>query len=170
MRREPQVIKEEKMQSPHKLSKEKSSGIILVEGMITLMNDLIHIMSLEIELVNKRKLSEHNELLKRKQRLTIDYRSNFKSVVAQPDIVKQLPEQLRVTLRTTAHKLADSTDRNARFLRIAITAMQRLIQNIISIVKQEVLPKPGYRNPNTAHLALGTYSPVCKSVAVSRTA
>ena len=140
------------MRSYHKPSKNKSSGVILVEATIALMNDLVNVMSLEMELVNQRKLPAHNELLKRKQRLTIDYRANLKSVAAQPDVLKQLSDNLRDTLKATAQKLAEATDRNARFLRVVITATQRLIQNIVSIVKQEVLPKPGYRNPNTAYL------------------
>ena len=52
----------------------------------------------------------------------------------------------------------------------AKAAVERLIQTIVSIVKDEMLPKGGYVNPNVAHLALGTYSPTCKPVTVYRTA
>jgi hypothetical protein len=117
-----------------------------------------------------RKFTEHAALLKRKQRLTIDYRANMKAIAAQPDLLKDLPEAMRLKIKEMAQKLADVTDRNAKMLRTAVMATQRLIQNIISIVKSEVLPKSGYKNPTTAHLALGTFSPTCQAVAYNRTA
>ena len=141
-----------------------------VVAMIGLMDELSQIMSQETELVSARKQPEHAALLKRKQRLTVDYRAGLKSVAAQPDELKKLPPQLRATLKVSAQRLAEASERNARMLRTAVLATQRLIQNIISIVRKETLTKPGYTNPNTAHLALGTYSPVCKPVAISRTA
>lgn len=153
--------------------KEKSAMALpsaSVVALIGLMNELSQVMSQEAELVNGRKQLEHAALLKRKQRLTIDYRSGMKSVAAQPEMLKGLPEDIRTSLRVAAQKLSDVTDRNARMLRTAVMATQRLIQSIVSIVKKEALTKPGYSNSKTAHMALGTYSPVCKPVAVSRTA
>ncbi|MDP9126818.1 MAG: hypothetical protein M3N08_00970 [Pseudomonadota bacterium] len=141
-----------------------------VTAMIALMDELSQLMSQEAELVNNRRQAEHAELLKRKQRLTMDYRAGMKSIAAEPDRLKELPAELRLRLRSSAQKLTDISDRNARMLRTAVMATQRLIQNIVSIVKQETLTKNSYSNPMTAHLALGTYSPVCKPVAVSRTA
>ncbi len=150
--------------------KEKTPELVLIEATVALMNELVKVMALEIDLLTARKLDEHKELLKQKQRLTMDYRSNMKSIAVQPALLKQLPENVREAVRISAQKLADMTDRNAKFLRGAVMATQRLIQNIVSIVKQEVLPTSGYRNLNTAHLQLGTYSPTCKPVTGSRTA
>ena len=141
-----------------------------VTAMINLMEELSQIMGQEAELVNGRKQKEHAVLLKRKQRLTIDYRAGMKSIAAQPDLLKSLPDDLRAALKASAQKLGDVTDRNAKMLRTAVMATQRLIQNIVSIVKKEALTKPGYSDPRTAHMALGVYSPVCKPVAVSQTA
>jgi hypothetical protein len=141
-----------------------------VTAMINLMEELSHIMGQETELVNGRKQKEHAVLLKRKQRLTIDYRAGMKSIAAQPELINSLPDDLRVALKASAQKLAEITDRNAKMLRTAVMATQRLIQNIVSIVKKEALTKPGYTDPRTAHMALGVYSPVCKPVAVSQTA
>lgn len=143
---------------------------IAVTSMITLMNELSDVMGQEAELVNTRKQQEHAVLLKRKQRLAIDYRSGMKSIAAQPDVLKSLPEEIRLSLRSSAQRLADSADRNGRMLRTAVMATQRLIQSIVSIVKKETLTKTTYANPKTAHLALGTYSPMCKPVAIVRTA
>jgi len=139
-----------------------------INAIIKLMNELIEIMSAEPELVLGRKFEEHQQLLKRKQKLTLEYRATIKSLASQPDIFKQLPEEVRRLLKSTAQKLGETADRNARSLRAAVTAVQRLIQNIISHIKSEVLVKSGYKNPNTAYLELGTYSPTCKPVAVRR--
>ena len=151
-------------------SNEKSAAILLIKGTLEIMEKLIKVMSAEIELIGARKMKEHSELLKIKQRLTMDYRANMKSIAAQPDILKIMPEDVRGAVKASAQKLADMTDRNAKFLRSSVMATQRLIQNIVSIVKKEALPKNSYGNSKTAHLALGTYSPTCKPVAIVRTA
>jgi len=150
--------------------KEKPEAVVLAEGAMTLMDELIQLMNLEIEVVGARKMNEHKDLLKRKQRLTIDYRANMKSIAVQPDVFKQLPDNIRASLKLMAQKLAEATDRNAKFLRGAVMATQRLIQNIVSIVKQEVLPKPGYSNPGALQFGMNAYSPTCKPVAIDRTA
>jgi len=142
----------------------------LITTVIAIMNELVEVMSAEPELVMGRKFEAHNVLLKRKQKLTMDYRSSIKSIASQPDMLKQLPEDTRRALKASAQKLADTAERNARSLRAAVTAVQRLIQNIIAFVKSEVLTTPGYKNPKTTYLALGTYSPTCKPVAVRRSA
>ncbi|MDX2028024.1 MAG: hypothetical protein SFW62_05265 [Alphaproteobacteria bacterium] len=140
-----------------------------VAAMIGVMNELSQIMGEEEGLVNTRNQEQHAALLKRKQRLTMNYRSGMKSLAAQPEIVKSLPSDARAALKAAAQKLSDVTEANAHMLRIAVTATQRLIQDIVSIVKQEALTPTAYTNPNTAHLELGGYSPTCKPIAVSRT-
>lgn len=152
------------------LEAEKAAAITLAEATVHLINELVQIMSLEVDLISARKNDEHRELLQRKQRLTMDYRANIKTIAAQPDMLKHLPDNIRAALKTAGQKLADVTDRNAKFLRGAVMATQRLIQNIVSIVKQEVLPKSGYGNPMDIQSSMGGYSPTCKAVAVSRTA
>lgn len=158
------------MRSSNKVPKDKPAGLILIEATLTLMGELVKILELEIKLVSDRKFEEHKELLRRKQRLTTDYSANLKSIAAQPDIVQTLPEKIVAALREMAHKLAEVSKRNAEFLSMAIAATQRLIQDIVSIVKRETMPSSVYRNPKTAHLELGNYSPVCKPIAVVRTA
>lgn len=151
-------------------NKEKQVVPPFVTGILALMDELIQIMLQENDLVMQRKNKEHKELLQRKQRLTIDYRSCMKTLASQPETYRQLPEDIRLSLRTNARKLADVADRNARLLRSTIVATQRLLQNIISMVKLEALPKQTYKNPQTSHMELGGYSPTCKPVAVNRTA
>lgn len=140
----------------------------LINAVITLMNELVEIMTAEPELVMGRKFEAHQQLLKRKQKLTLEYRTYVKSIAAQPELLKQLPDETCRKLKLAGQRLADSAERNGRMLRAAVTAVQRLVQNIVSIVKSEVLPKAGYKNPQTAYLELGTYSPTCTPVAVRR--
>jgi len=141
-----------------------------LKGMISLMNELVALMDKEIILIENRKIKEHAELLKRKQRLAVNYRASVKSLSLQPDLLRQAPEEVRQLAKVASQKLAEAGERNAKILRSTITALQRLIQTIIAIVKDEVLPKGGYINPHDAQTALGTYSPTCKPVAVNRTA
>jgi hypothetical protein len=142
----------------------------IIKRIIALIDELVSVMKKEPALVEKRLVKEHAELLKRKQRLAIDYRASVRSLAMQPDFLKQLPEDLREAARAAAKRLADASDGNAKVLRAAITALQRLIQTIIAIVKDEVLPKGGYVSTGSAHTINSIYSPTCKPVAVSRTA
>ena len=161
------------MSPPRKLTREDkdvSTPVYMIKALIALIEDLVQVMSNEIALIENRRMIEHAELLKRKQRLTIDYRASIKSVALQPDIFRQIPDDLRQAAKAAALKLAEISERNAKVLRAAMMAAQRLIQTIVGIVKDEVLPKGGYINPHTAHLVLGTYSPTCKPVTFSRTA
>jgi len=148
----------------------ESPGMALVKATIGLMDELVRVMMLEVDLVTERKLDEHKSLLKHKQRLTMDYRSNMKSISTQPDLMKQMPPEVVAAAKISAQKLSDMTDRNAKFLRGTVMATQRLLQSIVSIVKQEVLPQGNYHNPNVSQVGAAAYSPVCKPVAVSRTA
>ncbi|MGE3623483.1 MAG: hypothetical protein AB7H77_06405 [Bdellovibrionales bacterium] len=151
---------------PNRSSNKHGAMPPAIVALIALMNELVEVMSAEPELVMSRKFADHKELLRRKQKLTLEYRASLKSVFAQPDMLKALPEDVRRKLKSAAQKLADTADRNARSLRTAVTTVQRLIQNIVAHVKREALFNPGYKNPKTAHLQLGTYSPTCKPVAV----
>ena len=140
----------------------------LITATVALMEELVRILTQEIEVVSKRKLPEHPELLKYKQKLAMDYRANMKSIAAEPELLKSLTEEAKEALRAIANKLAEVAKINAQVLNAAVGATQQLIQNIMAMVKAEALPKNSYRNPATAHLQLGTYSPTCQPVAVYR--
>jgi len=154
---------------PPELQEKANKIPAFVPALLNLMNELVQVMVQENDLIMTRNSHEHAQLLQRKQRLTIDYRASMKMLEAQPDILKTLPEDIRRSLRTGANKLADVAQRNAKSLRSAIIATQRLLQNVIAMIKLEALPKTSYKNPKTAHLQLGGYSPTCRPVSVSRT-
>lgn len=157
------------MEMEKKSVKDKAEIPVFVTGILDMMNELTQIMVQENDLVIQRRNKEHKALLQRKQRLTMDYHASMKTLASQPETLKQLPEDFRQILRTSSRKLADAAERNARLLRSAVVATQRLLQNIIAMVKLEALPKQSYKNPQTSHLQLGSYSPTCKPVAVNRT-
>ena len=141
----------------------------VVRAAIALMDDLAQVMREEADLLEKQKFMDQRDLLKRKQRLALEYRATMKSFAAQPDILKDMPDDVRAAVRNGAQRLADLSDRNARSLRAAVVGVQSLLQSIMRIVKSEALAPNGYDNFKTQHLKLGTYSPTCKPVTTART-
>jgi hypothetical protein len=141
----------------------------LVIATVALMEELARVLTMEIDVVTKRKTKEHPALLKRKQRLAIDYRSNMKSIGAQPDILQKLPDAAKDAVREMSKHLADAVDANARVLRAAVDATRQLILNVMAMVRSETMPRQSYKNHAKEHLQLGTYSPTCRPVAISRT-
>ncbi len=142
---------------------------ILVTATAALMEKLAAILIKEIEVVTQRRVSEHAALLKDKQKTAMEYRANMKSLATQAQMLKNLPDAAKQALREMAQRLARAVEENARMLRAAVEATRQLIQNIMAMVRSEVLPKNSYKNSARAHLELGNYSPTCKPVAVSRT-
>ena len=141
----------------------------IITATVALMEELVRVLGRKIEIVTKRRMSEHPELLKHKQRLAMDYRSNMKSIASQPDILKKLPGDAQEALREMSKRLAEAVDQNARMLRAAVDATRQLIQNVMTMVRNEVMPRQSYKNTAKAHLELGRYSPTCQPVAISRT-
>jgi hypothetical protein len=133
------------------------------------MEELSRVLIAEIDIVTKRKMTEHPALLKQKQRLAVDYRSNIKSIAAHPEILKKLPDDAKAAVREMSQRLATAADANARMLRAAVDATRQLIQNVMAMVRCEALPRQTYKNHKKAHLQLGTYSPKCRPVAICRT-
>jgi len=152
-----------------KTKPETSSVATMLTRIIALMEEIVQVMDEEIPLVEGRKRTEHAELLKRKQRLTLDYRASLKAIVLEPDLLRQAPEELRATARAAAAKLAEASERNATIVRAIIAASQRLVQSIITIVKDEKLPTNNYAKLGTGAMA-GVYSPICKPVTVYQSA
>jgi flagellar biosynthesis/type III secretory pathway chaperone len=140
----------------------------LVVATVALMEELIRVLTQEIDVVSMRKLKEHPDLLKHKQKLAMDYRANMKSIATQPDILKALTDDAKAAIKEMAYKLAEAAELNARILRAAVGATQQLIQNIVAMVRTEVMPRQSYKNPAMAHLQLGGYSPTCAPVAYNR--
>ena len=140
----------------------------MVVATVALMEELVRVMTQEIDVVSKRKVTEHGELLKYKQKLAMDYRSNMRAIAAEPDMLKKISEEAKGVLREMAAKLSETAKKNALVLHAAVGATQQLIINVMAAVKAEAMPRQSYKNPATSHLQLGTYSPTCQPVALRR--
>jgi len=154
--------------SNKKLARVFETAPKLVAATVALMEELARVLMQEIEVVTKRRISEHAELLRYKQKLAMNYRANMKALSEQGDMLAKLPAEAKTALREVAKTLARAAADNARMLSASIGATQQLIQNIMAMIKNECLPKQTYGNPAKAHLQLGIYSPTCKPVAVNR--
>ena len=148
----------------------RAEDLKVVRAVITLMDDLTQVMTEEAELLAKQKFADQRELLKRKQRLALDYRATMKNIASQPELLKNAPDDMRASVRAGAQRLSDLAEVNARSLRASMLAVQRLLQSVVQIVKTEALPSGSYGNFKTDHLKLGTYSPTCTPVTVVRNA
>jgi hypothetical protein len=135
--------------------------------LIAMVDDLVKVMQQEEDLIEARNMKEHGEVLKTKQLLTIAYRNELKSIALQPDMLKSLSADKRSAAKDAARKLSDVSERNARFLRGAVMASERLAMTVMQAVKDQALPKQGYGNPM---IKANAYSPITQSVAVNRTA
>jgi hypothetical protein len=136
--------------------------------MMALSEKLVKVLEDEIPLMRTDDIEAHKYLLHEKQRLSIDYMTHLKSIAQRPDMLKELPDDKRTALRASGERLKAATEKNALELRAASVATQRLIQSIVSAVREQVLPKQGYSH--TASQSSSThYSPTCKPVAFSET-
>lgn len=132
---------------------------------INLIDELVLLMNDEIPIVEQRRRNEHAELLKRKQRMTLDYRASLKTFVMQPELMRQVSPELAKRAKDAAARLSEATENNARSLRAIMTASQKLVQSIVSLVKKEVMPAMTYSKSQE-----GSYSPICKPVTVFQSA
>lgn len=142
----------------------------VLEATLLVINELSSVMNEEIQLLDNQDMEGVQNLLRRKGRLVVNYQANMKSIAAQPDMLKQAPEIMRINLKEAGTKLAEITEKNATAIRHAAMATQNLIHTIVGFARDEVLPKNSYADPRNGHLALGSYSPTCPPVAVNRTA
>ena len=141
----------------------------IITATVALMEELARVLTAEIEIVTSKKTDEHVPLLKHKQRLAVDYRSNMKAIAAHPELLKNLTEEGKKAVRDMSQRLAAAADANARMLRGAVEATRQLIQNVVTTVRSEALQPSAYKNHKKAHMELGNYSPTCRPVAISRT-
>lgn len=144
--------------------------VSLAEAMLANMSELAALLGEELAMIEKQDVSAIKELMRRKNQLVMNYQANMKAVAAQPDLLKQIPVERRAKLKEAGIRLSAVTERNALKLKAAAQATEQLLQNVMCLVRKEVVVKNSYANPRTAHMALGTHSPTCPPVAFNRTA
>lgn len=133
--------------------------------LLRLMNDLIGLMEREITVVEERLHDELPDLVARKQRLLVDYQAEFKTATQTPGWLAELPDTQKSLLQRAGTMLHDVAQRNARTVKAAATATQRLLHGIMASVRDEKCVRPGYE-----HLVQPTPSTTTKSVIFKTTA
>src|ERR1700733_13726237 len=61
----------------------------LIVSITSLMNELIEVLMAEPDLVMTRKFEAHQRLVKRKQKLAMEYRTSVKAMATQPDMMRK---------------------------------------------------------------------------------
>ncbi len=136
---------------------------------IAQIQELVALMEQENTLVTERRFADYEVVRVKKQKLAMDYRASFKAVTSDAEALKGLSADVRKALKDAGAVLAEASERNARTLRGVMLAVQKMLQNVVSSIRATAAPKINYGNPAQAHMQLGTYSPVCESMAVRRT-
>ena len=133
--------------------------------LLRLMNDLVSIMEQEITVVEERLNDQLPELVSRKQRLLVDYQAEFKAATARPEWLAQLPTTQKTMLQKAGLVLQEVSERNGRIVKAAMVGTQRLLQGIMSSVRDEKCARAGYD-----HLVQTSGNPQTKSVLFKTTA
>lgn len=114
--------------------------------LIRLMADLITVLESETAAVEAHLDAELPELVRHKQKLLVEYQAEFKALVQQPAILAGWPIPQQAALREHGRRLDATTKRNARIVGAAMTATQRLLQGIMSSVREETSQRRGYQH------------------------
>lgn len=112
--------------------------------LLRLMGDLVTLLEREIVVVEERLNEELPDLVSRKQRLLVDYQAELKAATQQPEWLAKLPVPQKSRLRQLGETLQDVSARNARVLKAAATATQRLLHGIMTSVRDEKCTRAGY--------------------------
>ena len=112
--------------------------------LVRLMGDLVSLLEHEITVVEERLSEELPGIVARKQRLLMDYQAELKT--ANQEWLKTLPAPKKQLLRQMGEALRDASERNARVLKAAATATQRLLHGIMTSVRDEKCAPLGYQH------------------------
>ena len=114
--------------------------------LLRLMGDLVSLLEQEITVVEQRLTEELPDIVARKQRLLVDYQSELKAATTNPEWLAKLPAPQKSLLRKMGEALRDVSERNARVLKAAATATQRLLHGIMTTVRDEKCARAGYEH------------------------
>ncbi|MFA6280804.1 MAG: hypothetical protein WC612_08500 [Bdellovibrionales bacterium] len=162
------------MKQPQQNNKETTDdapdGARLTVAVLSVMEALSRVMDQETDLLKKQDFEALVEVRAEKAKWMRDYRASIASLTQKPDLLKTVTTEERLRLRRSGEVLAVSAMRNAADLQAAIGATQALVQTIISAAREQNKTNECYVDPRKTPLLLGSYSPLCTPVAVSRTA
>jgi len=140
----------------------------LADALIGVMSSLTNVMNNEIDLLKKRDYVAMNDVRQQKVRLFRDYCLQYQSLSQHPDALKQASQDTRTKLTVVAQGFARATERNTGELKAAVVATQSLLQTIMDAARKESNRSDCYVDTRKDPFMMGSYSPTCAPVAVSR--
>ncbi len=145
-------------------------GVRLTVAVLSVMEALSRVMDQETDLLRKQDFEGLAEVRAEKAKWMRDYRASITTLTQRPELLKEVSAEERLRLRRSGEVLAVSAMRNAADLKAAIHATQALVQTVIGAARDQNKTNECYSDPRKTPLLLGSYSPSCKPVAVSRMA
>ena len=138
----------------------------LASTVIELSKELIDILVKEKELVAKKDVEKHRELLKVKQRFAAEYNRHIEILYSNKESLQALPEEMKKTLRDTVKNVEAVAAENARMLKASCDASRQFVSNVMAAVKAEKLSPPSYKDLSKTQKDKYDCQPVsiCKTV------
>lgn len=142
----------------------------MANALIENMASLISVMEQENDLLAAQDFMGIEAIKSLKSRLAVNHQANLKSLAAEPALLKEMTDIERKKLKEIGQILQVVSQKNAIALQAGMRITEVMLQNIVSLVRKEVLTKPAYADPRQSQLASGLHSPTCPPVAINRTA
>ena len=137
----------------------------LANTVIELSKDLIKILVREKDVVARKDLEEHKELLKAKQRLAMEYNTNIEILYSNKESLNDLPDEAKKSLRDAVRNVDTTAKENALVLQASSDASKQFISSVMSALKTERLSAPSYKNPKSSSGSKND----CEPISISKT-
>jgi hypothetical protein len=163
------------LHKPNKTEKTKTAGELkpaahdipkLCDTVIELSEKLISIFEQEKDLVAKKAIEQHKELLKTKQRVSTEYNRNIEILYSNKERLQEMPDKIKTALRDAVQKVEAVAQENAQMLKAYCDASRLFVSNVMSAIKAEQLLTPSYKGTGKIKTDDNTCQPIsiCKTV------
>jgi len=143
----------------------------LFDILITTMGMLTELMEEENQLLAKQDVEGLKLVHERKTPLVSRYSTGMKEIALNPALLRTAPPDVRAALKSQGEKLAKASEKNAIALKGAVEGTKKLLQTVISMVRQEKTTMFSYTNlkPNGFKSMRATTESPCEPAACNRT-
>jgi hypothetical protein len=114
------------------------------QRLMAIMEELTALMQEEAPLITERNSARHAELVKRKQELMMDYQAAIKMMSDNPQMMASLPVAERARLKQAGATLDEVSRDNAKAIRVAYQATERLLAVIMEETRKDLHKESGY--------------------------
>lgn len=111
------------------------------EVLIGLMEELIVIFKSELAYVKKRDFQSLQEQAPQRNRLQALYEANYKALAEHPELIRDAAAPLRAKFAETGKRFAAITEENATALKGALTAMHRVDELVLKMMRDKARSK-----------------------------